>query len=256
MIKRSGKKAKKAKGKKPQNEGISPAKMEDVKAILQGVESHCLKRDKKSVEGAIKDGLDLIKAEEILFGNGQSKRGSWGQYLKKLDSPLESRTIQRYIQLAKNVDLEKHPTLAYLGQANLLKLIQLGKGKKPTKVLYDGDVDIEFDAEDGEARKQFQSKIKELISKLNAERRESKEEESSSEPGKELVKTLTKMDKLLSDPDELEGFKDFLESDSDLRKKNRSVRVKLRNLAPKPIKTSGKASGKKKVKPKKVAASR
>jgi hypothetical protein len=110
------KKPKKSKAKEVKNKGPSSDQLEAAKAIILGVEMRCLKRDRKSVKEAIEDGMELVKAEKKLFGKDQSKRGNWGKYLKEFDSHLKPRTIQRYIQLAKNVDLEKHPTLAYLGR--------------------------------------------------------------------------------------------------------------------------------------------
>ena len=118
-----------------------------------------------------------------------TKRCNWGKYLKEFKSHLEPRTIQRYIQLAKNVDFKKYPHLAYLSQANLLRLIQLGDGKTPGKLIFDSCVDDEFDPEDARARKQFQSETTDLIKKLATERRKTKEgEKSSKEPGEEAAK--------------------------------------------------------------------
>jgi hypothetical protein len=93
-----------------------------------------------------------------------------------------------------------------------------------------------------------------LIKKLWAERRESKEgKESSKEPGEELVKTLTKMDKLLSQPEERKGLKDRLEENEDLQAINKSVRIRLRKLPPEITKVSGKPSAKRKGKAKKTS---
>jgi hypothetical protein len=226
------KKTKNAKGNEGQNNDPSPAQLKAAKAIILEVETRDLKRERKSAKEAIEDGMDLIKAEQMLFGKGQNKRGNWGKYLKEFDSHLKPRTIQRYIQLAKNVDLKKNSTLVYIGQANLLKLIQLGDGKTPAKVLYDGDMDINFDPEDADARKQFQSEVAALIKQLETERRESKAEESSKEPGEEAEKMLKNFYELLLQPKELKGLKDRLEENEDLQARNKSVRIKLRKLPP------------------------
>jgi hypothetical protein len=253
-------KKKKAKAKKLQkvkkvkNKVLSPQE-ETAKKIVREVEAHESRRDKKSIEDAIKDGQRLIYAEKILTRNGKTKRCNLGKFLRK-NSVLKPRTIQRYIQLAKNVDLKKYPNLAYVGQANLLRLIQLGKGKTPARVLADNGVNIEFDGEDVKARKKFRSKTADLIEQLTAEQRKSKEEEkpSSKEPGEGLAKMLRKMDQLLKQPKEREGLKKRLKEDEDLQAINKSVRIQLRELPPELKKQTGKPSTTKKGGNKKVAA--
>ena len=76
------KKTKQAKVKKAQNNGPSSTQKETVKKIVQEVEANDRRRDKKSVEGAIKDGLELIKAEKLLTRNGQHQAVQLGEISK------------------------------------------------------------------------------------------------------------------------------------------------------------------------------
>jgi hypothetical protein len=245
-------KTKKSKAKKAQNKELSRKETEALEKLSQDGQKKWRLMTKKSVKDAIEFGQILMGAEEIISKTG--KRGNWGKYLKENYPSLQPKTAQRCVQLAEHVDLKTDPTLAFLGQARLLRLIQLGDGKTPAEVLYAGKMDIDFNPKDADALKQFQSEAATLIKQLETERRESKAEESPREPGGEAAKALKKLHELLKQPEELEGLRDLLEGDKDLRKKNRSVRINLRNLPPKPIKIPGKASGKKKVKSKKIAA--
>jgi len=254
MKKSMSKKTKKSKAKKAQNKELSRKETEALEKLSQDGQKKWRLMTKKSVKDAIEFGQILMKAEEIISKTGKGKRGNWGKYLTENYPSLQPKTAQRYMQLSEYVDLETDPTLAYLGQADLLRLIQLGDGKTPAEVLGDGGVDIVFDPKDAEARKQFKSKTAALIKQLETERRESKAKESPKKPGEEAAKALKKLHELLSQSEELDGLMDLLEEDEKFQAKNRFVRSKLRKLPPKPIKTSGKASGKKKVKPKKVAA--
>ena len=163
MKKSWSKKTKKVKGQESSKQRAFSNRNGSIRKLSQEGEKKWVKMNKKSVKDAIEFGQILIEAEEIIFGKVKSKRGNWGKYLKKTYPSLQPKTTQRYMQLAENVDLEEHPTLAYLGQAKLLKLIQLGDGKTPAEVLYDGEMDIEFDPKDADARKQFQSETAALI---------------------------------------------------------------------------------------------
>jgi hypothetical protein len=250
------KKTKKAKAKKIQNRELSRNDKEALVGLSQKGEKMWAKMNKRDVNGAIAFGQILIEAKKVVSGEAEGKKAVWGRYRKKLFPYLEAKTAQRYMQLAEHVDLKEHPTLAHLGQAKLLRLIQLGDGKTPVEVLFAGDMDIEFDPKDADARKQFQSETADLISKLNVERRESKAEESPKEPGRESVQTLIKLRKLLSQPEELAAFGELLEGDEEFQADNKWVRVQLRKLAPAIMKRAGKSSGNKKVKIKKVGAKR
>ena len=119
--------------------------------------------NKKDVTDAIGLGEILREEKKIIVGKDEGKKGVWGRYRTKHYPGLEAKTAQRYMQLAEHVDLEEHPTLAYLGQAKLLRLIQLGEGKTPAETLGDEGVDIEFDVKDAKARKQFQSETADLL---------------------------------------------------------------------------------------------
>jgi hypothetical protein len=217
--------------------------------------------NKRDVKNAVGIGQILLKEKEIILGEDERKKGLWGRYRVRHYPGLEAKTAQRYMQLAEHVDLEKHPTLAYLGQTKLLRLIQLGDGKTPAEVLDDEGVDIEFDVKDADARKQFQSETADLIKELAPVRRGTKGgQESSNEPGEEAVKVLKNLHQLLHQPEELEGLKNLIEEDEELQVINKSVRIKLRKLPPKPSakkkisNPSGKLSDRRKGKKKKVSA--
>ncbi len=252
------KKTKKAKVKKAQDEGLSPAQMKDLEPITQEGAKMWARMNKNDAMDAIHFGEILRKEKKIIVGKDEGKKGVWGRYRTKHYPGLEAKTAQRYMQLAEHVDLEEHPTLAYLGQAKLLRLIQLGDEKTPAETLGAEGVDIEFDVKDVEARKQFQSEttglIKKLVAKSRKDERE-KEESSSKEPGKEAAKMIKKWYELLKkQPGELEGLEELLDGDRDLRKNFTSIMIRLRKLLKEILKPAGKPSATKKAKPKKVAA--
>jgi hypothetical protein len=181
------KKTKKSKDKKVQNRDFSAAQEKALKPITEKGEKKWVTMEKRSLEDAIDFGHILVDAKKVIFGDDikkegegdEKKKGAWGRYRTKHYPGLKDKTAQRYMLLAPNVDLEKHPNLAYLGQTNLLRLIQLGKGKKPAKVLVAGGVNIKFASKDADARKKFQSKSAALISKLAAAQRKLKEDTKS-----------------------------------------------------------------------------
>jgi hypothetical protein len=258
MKKSMSKKIRKSEAKKVQNKEFSRKETKALEKLSQDGQKKLRLMTKKSVKDAIEFGQILMEAEEIISKTG--KWGNWGKYLKESYPSLQPKTAQRYMQLAEHVDLNINPTLAFLGQAKLLRLIQLGDGKTPAEVLYAGEMDIDFDSKDADSQKQFQSEAAALIKRLETERRESKAEESHKEPGEEAAKVLKKLYELLKQPEELEGLWDLLEEDETLQAMRKSVRISLRKQSPKGsgktkvLTPSEKLSARRKGKKKKVSA--
>jgi hypothetical protein len=191
--------------------------------------------EKRSLEDAIDFGHILVDAKKVIFGDDikkegeedEKKKGAWGKYRTKHYTGLKDKTAQRYMLLAPNVDLKKHPNLAYLGQTNLLRLIQLGKGKTPAKLLVAGGVDIKFASKDADARKKLQSASAALISKLAAAQRKPKEDKKSSH---EQPAKPTDLNSFARSVDEMIKAFDFLPYGKEFNKKLLPMRFNLHKL--------------------------
>jgi hypothetical protein len=91
----------------------------------------------------------------------------WKRYVEKNFPYLSIRTVQRWMKLAKTVDIENHPSLAYAGQTRLLTLANLAKRNKAEvdAFLKDGGVSLDFNTKKRPEVGKFRDKVDDLIKK-------------------------------------------------------------------------------------------
>ena len=126
-------------------------------------------------------------------------KGSWGYHLSHRFPYISQRTVERYMDLSRHVNLEKHPALAFLSQDVLITLIvQRGDTSSIGKVLKRYDVDSTRTLEDREAIGLFKKEVDAIIQR----KRGGWHEDSSSLPlrdKKKQEKAASKLKKNLRD---------------------------------------------------------
>ena len=91
-------------------------------------------------------------------------KGSWGYHLSHRFPYISQRTVERYMDLSRHVNLEKYPALAFLSQDVLITLIvQRGDTSSIGKVLKRYDVDSTRTLEDKEAIGLFKKEVDAVI---------------------------------------------------------------------------------------------
>ena len=91
-------------------------------------------------------------------------RGSWGYYLSHRFPYISQRTVERYMDLSRHVNLEKYPALAFLSQDVLITLIiQRGDTSSIGKILKRYNVDSSRTLEDKESIGLFKKEVAAVI---------------------------------------------------------------------------------------------
>ena len=99
--------------------------------------------DSLSVVFVYRQGHLLLAIKTILKSE---KKVSFAKYaLEKLPFIAKKRR-QRYMAIAKKVNLADYPNLAFLGQARLLQLSAIAKKDSINRFLGENDIDLKFDA--------------------------------------------------------------------------------------------------------------
>ncbi len=116
------------KGKK-KNSGMPKLSSKKEKALRKSskkINTLCQRIDRVPVTLSVKIGKELLKDEEIMFGNGEPKWGNWGPYRKEFFPDFTPKRIERYMKMGRYVNLTKYKGLASISQRDLLQLIGLG----------------------------------------------------------------------------------------------------------------------------------
>jgi hypothetical protein len=89
-----------------------------------------LKMDRSSTKSAISLGQKLLDGKKLVREIYHRKKGVWAQFRKEYFGDIGTRTSQRYMKLARHIDIDRYPRLAYLQQATLYRLIKFAKYEK------------------------------------------------------------------------------------------------------------------------------
>ncbi|MBU1417315.1 MAG: hypothetical protein KKI15_02400 [Proteobacteria bacterium] len=93
---------------------------------------------------AIKQGELFIDLKKVV----KKEKKSFQKFCKKTFPDLLPKTIQRYMLLARHVDVGEHPALSALSQNQLNRLIILNGKSDVGKYLEDNDITLNFAPED------------------------------------------------------------------------------------------------------------
>jgi hypothetical protein len=140
----------------------SEAKTEE--AILQEIEiehKNLMQGRMNALQISLKLGRLFLDLKPIV----RQKGGKFEDYMKRKVSYLTLRTIQRYMKLAKNVNLEKYPALKWFGQVRLYELTTIAKAKDLGKFLETKGIDCKIQTDRKENLKVLMDKIDVLIEK-------------------------------------------------------------------------------------------
>ena len=125
--------------------------------------SELTKQTKTVTEIESKIGERFNTLKEVVKKSGNK----WTEYIEDNFSYINIRTAQRWMKLAKAVDIENHPSLAYAGQTRLLTLANLAKRNKAEvdAFLKDGGVSLDFNTKKRPEVGKFRDKVDDLIKK-------------------------------------------------------------------------------------------
>lgn len=89
----------------------------------------------------------------------------WKTYVNKNFRYITIRTVQRWMKLGKEVDIDNYPRLSYAGQTRLLALANIAK-KESTEIhslLKDNGISLEFKPKKASELRSFKDEIDKLI---------------------------------------------------------------------------------------------
>lgn len=116
---------------------------------------------RRSVHLAQQLGRSLVELKRLTKLSGKK----WESYRDEIFPYLNSKSAQRYMNLAKLPDLEANPSLAAAGEIRLLDLARATKNQDIDDVLKDHQISTEFDVESIDDVKSFRDDIDSLIEK-------------------------------------------------------------------------------------------
>lgn len=127
--------------------------------------SELSKLAKTTAEHEIQIGQMFIALKQVVRKKGKT----WNAHVEKKFPYMNIRTVQRWMKLAKAVDVESHPGLAYAGQTRLLTLANLAKreGSEIHAFLKDSEIDLDFNTKNRKEVGNFRDKIDALIKEQN-----------------------------------------------------------------------------------------
>lgn len=126
---------------------------------IKDTEAQLSKNRAFNTKAAIKQGRNFIGLKKLL----KKKKINFQAYNKKNFPHLLPETIQRYMKLAKYVDLKAFPTLSILSQ-NQLKLLIIHNNKTDVGEYLEGnDFNLDFDPKDLKKSADFKTKVDDLI---------------------------------------------------------------------------------------------
>jgi hypothetical protein len=121
--------------------------------------SSLIGKEGKATEYKIKIGRRLIALQKIL----KKEKVTFHSYIKK-ELPYVTRSAQRWMRMAKEVDIDECPNLTCLGDTRLLALSTITKGKEPIhEYLEDNDISTDFDADEVKEVHKFREEVQALI---------------------------------------------------------------------------------------------
>jgi len=140
-----------------------------IKKKIEKKYSELNKLAKTATELEIKLGQMLNTLKEVVRKDGKK----WKRYVAKNFPYMSIRTVQRWMKLAKAVDIESHPSLAYVGQTRLLTLANLAKRNKVEvdAFLKDGGVSLNFKKKKKADVGKFRNKVDALIKKKRTKKK-------------------------------------------------------------------------------------
>jgi hypothetical protein len=131
-----------------------------------------LKATKNSTESTHAFGLILVALQQE---TGNEEKGKWFKYLRDNLPDVDGKRAQRAMKLARQIDLETCPGLAFLSQNKLLKLASLTKGDSLADTLNENGIDCDVSLKDGGKLKGFKGEIDGLIKTLTKEKAKAKD---------------------------------------------------------------------------------
>jgi len=154
-----------------------------VEFLIEEIEEayeECVALEKTAVERAIRLGTWCNTFKAVVR---KHKKGKWQEVIGKHLPHLSIRTVQRYMKLARKVDLDEYPALAFLGQTWLYQLMEFAGKTKVHEFLAKNDIDFEVDIEEEDSIDDFKLEVEELIERLKAAKpgKKQKEDQESDE---------------------------------------------------------------------------
>jgi hypothetical protein len=93
----------------------------------------------------------------------EHKMGNWKTYFEKRFSNIKVRTAQRYMRVARQVDLEEAPALACMGKTALYKLTAMAGNDDVASYLSSCGCDVKIDPNDKEAIEDMKGYLEKYI---------------------------------------------------------------------------------------------
>jgi hypothetical protein len=116
--------------------------------------------EKKGSEHVVALGNSMILLERVVKKHG---KGKWADVLKERYPDIKKRTAERYMKVARQVDLEKAPALACLGKTALYKLTTMAGKEDLAAYLSFCGYDVKIDPNDKEAIEDMKDALQEYI---------------------------------------------------------------------------------------------
>ena len=163
----------------------SEAKTEE--AILQEIENkhkNLMQGRMNALQISLKLGNLFLDLKQIV----KEKGDNFEDYIQRHVTYITLRTVQRYMKIAKSVDLEKYPALKWVGQVRLYELITIAKAKDVGKFLETKGIDCKIQRDRKEDLKILMDKMDVLIEKAGREK-----EKPGGGKGKLLQKNTVKL---------------------------------------------------------------
>jgi hypothetical protein len=146
----------------------------------------------------VKIGTWLIRLNALVTAD----KAEWGTYRGENLPFIDERRDQRYRQLAKNIDLAKHPNLAHISMNGNLRILRVAKAKKGTvaEVFNEYKVTLEGDLTTPDALLTFKSDVQAMLSKIKEKESETFKPKTAAKVAKFIETTRQKL------IDEIETF--------------------------------------------------
>jgi len=126
---------------------------------------------------------------EELKGQLKKSGANFHDFLGEKFPYITVRTAQRYMELAKKIDLDSYPTIGTAGLVRLKKLMDVvGKRGSIVDLLNDNKIGLNFSIDDAKAVRKFKNEVDDLLNKSPKEKKgKGKKNSKKSEPSFESL---------------------------------------------------------------------
>ena len=121
-----------------------------------------LEAEDNAIREFINLGTLLNKLKNDFDKKSKGEKQKWEDYLKE-KAHIHIRRAQRAMRLARSIDLEKFPALAYISQSQLSRLVSLSKKRSVAETLKNGEIDCNIQPENQDCIAYFEKEIDNLI---------------------------------------------------------------------------------------------